>query len=135
MTDDAQTIFDENILGTLATINEDGSPWATPLHILTDKEAVYWFSHESTVHSANIARDARASLALFSPDESKGPKGVYINGRVEMLDGEDRAVAHALFEQRLGAVPAFFETARAYRLPLGTFDPSKSKRNCWYFYT
>lgn len=57
MTDHVRLLFEENILGTLATVNDDGSPWSTPLHIVTDGEAVYWFSKETAVHSQNITRD------------------------------------------------------------------------------
>jgi general stress protein 26 len=113
MTDQAQAIFDSNVLAVLATINQDGSPWATPVHVATDGVYVYWFSHDTTVHSQNIERDARISLSLFSTDESKGPKGVYING----------------------VLPPVFATASAYRLPVGEFSEEKSTGNCWYFYS
>lgn len=135
MSEEAKQLFNENILATLATINEDGSPWSTPLHVIADDSAVYWFSKEAATHSKNIVREPRVSISLFSPDESQGPKGIYVNGVAEQLDDGGRATAYALFEQRLGSVPAVFETARAYRLPIGVLDPSKSSKNCWYFYT
>ena len=135
MTEQAQAIFDQNVLGTLATVNEDGSPWASPLHVVTDGEAVYWFSKDATVHSQNIARDSRVSLSLFSPDESKGPKGVYINGRAEKLAGEGDARARQVFTARVGSLPPVFAAASAYQLPLGTYSDEKSTGNCWYFYS
>lgn len=135
MTDQAQAIFNENVLGVIATVNQDGSPWATPVHVVADKEYVYWFSHQTTVHSQNLARDARVSLSLFSPDESKGPKGVYINGRAETLADEQADVAREVFTNRIGTLPPVFATASAYRLPLGTFSDEKSTGNCWYFYS
>ena len=135
MTEQAQVVFDENILAVLATVNEDGSPWATPVHVATDGEYVYWFSHESTIHSQNVARDARISVSLFSPDESKGPKGVYVNGRAEKLAGEQADTAREVFTNRIGTLPPVFATASAYRLPLGRYDEKKSTGNCWYFYS
>lgn len=135
MTDEARAILAENILGTLATVNDDGSAWATPLHVVYDDAAVYWFSTEDKQHSCNIARDPRVSLAVFSRDESKGPKGVYINGMVETLEGAARDIAKQLVVDRIGAFPAHFEQATAYRLPIGKFNSSKSTGNCWYFYT
>lgn len=134
MNEQAQAILNENILGTLATVNEDGSPWATPLHVVADNDALYWFSTEDKAHSANIARDGRVSVALFSPDESRGPKGVYVNGRAELLGSEQRAAVYALFQGRLGSVPSVFDTASAYKLPFGSLDEQKSTGNCWYFY-
>lgn len=135
MIEQAQAIFDENILAVLATVNEDGSPWATPVHVVTDGEAVYWFSREDTAHSQNIARDGRASITLFSPDTSRGPKGVYLNGTAELLSGERRIEVYALFQGRLGSVPSVFDDASAYRLPLGVYSDEKSTENRWYFYS
>ncbi len=135
MTDQAQLVFDENVLGTVATINEDGSPWASPLHVVTDGEYIYWFSKETTMHSQNLVRESRVSLAVFSPDESKGPKGVYVNGRAEKLTGDDDARARDVATKRLGSLPPVFDVAAAYRLPLGTYNEQKSTGNCWYFYS
>lgn len=135
MTDQAQAVFDENVLAVLATVNSDGSPWATPVHVATDGTAVYWFSKETTIHSQNIERDQRVSLALFSPDESKGPKGVYVNGRVEKLTGQQDATAREVFTARIGTLPPVFATATAYRLLIGSYNAEKSTGNCWYFYS
>ena len=135
MTEQAQAIFNANVLGTLATINSDGSPWSTPVHVATDGTYVYWFSKETTQHSMNIAGDNRVSLTLFSPDESKGPKGVYVNGRAELLAGERTDEARAVFTTRLGILPPIFQVASAYRLPVGALQEEKSTSNCWYFYS
>lgn len=135
MNEQARAILDENILGVVATINEDGSPWATPLHFVGDDKALYWFSTTDRVHSVNIERDNRVGVSIFSPDESQGPKGVYVHGRAERLDDEGRVEAYKLFEGRLGSVPAVFDTASAYRLSIGTLNEQKSTGNCWYFYS
>ena len=135
MFDEARAILDENILGTIATINEDGSPWSSPVHIFSDEEAVYWFSYEDKVHSINLERDPRVSLTLFSPDESRGPKGIYINGIVSKLDDESTTAAKQLMVAKIGKIPTYFEKATAYRLPIGQLNSSKSTGNCWYFYT
>ena len=128
-------LFAENILATLATVNADGTPWGTPLHVATDGQYVYWFSKESTVHSQNIARDSQVSLTLFSPDESRGPKGVYINGNVTVLVGDDERAAREIIGTRLGGFPPAFAAAKAYRLPIGVYNAEKSTGNCWYFYS
>ena len=128
-------LFAENILATLATVNADGTPWSTPLHVASDGEYIYWFSKESTVHSQNIARDPRVSLTLFSPDESHGPKGVYVNGQVELLSGDSEQTAREIIGTRLGGFPPAFAAAKAYRLPIGVYNAEKSTGNCWYFYS
>lgn len=128
-------LFAENVLATLATVNADGTPWSTPLHVASDGKYVYWFSKESTVHSQNIARDARVSLTLFSPDESRGPKGVYVNGQVELLRDDSEETAREIIGRRLGGFPPAFAAAKAYRLPIGVYNAEKSTGNCWYFYS
>lgn len=132
---DAQTILAENLIGSVATVNTDGSAWITPLHIFSDENAVYWFSANDKQHSLNIEKDPRVSLALFSPDVSQGPKGVYVNGVVERLDETTTTQAKHLVEARIGFIPPVFATATGYRLPLGSLDTAKSAGNCWYFYS
>ena len=135
MNEQAQAILDTNIIGALATVNEDGSPWATPLHFAYDDNALYWFSSSDRVHSQNLARDARANIAIFAHDTSGGLKGVYVSGRAELLDEAGHAKAHDLFTRSLGSVPPSFATWGAYKLPIGTLNEQKSTGNCWYFYT
>jgi nitroimidazol reductase NimA-like FMN-containing flavoprotein (pyridoxamine 5'-phosphate oxidase superfamily) len=133
--DQAQTIFKENLVGAIATINEDGSPWVTPVHIVADDEAVYWFSMEDKQHSLNVARNPKVSLTLFSPDLSKGPKGVYVNGTADKLDVSATTKAKKLLEARIGFIPPSFAEATAYTLKIGELNRGKSTGNCWYFYT
>lgn len=135
MEEKMKAVFDESVVGVLATVKEDGSPWSSPLHLVLGDGFVHWFSTEDKVHSLNIARDPRVSLVHFSRDTSGGPKGIYINGKAELLDAEGRQETYQLFEKRLGSVPSTFDKASAYRLPIGQFDEHKSTGNCWYFYS
>ena len=135
MNEEARTILNENILGTIATLNEDGSPWSSPVHVFSDETAVYWFSREDSQHSLNVERDARVSLTLFSPDTSRGPKGVYINGTATKLDVNATTQAKQLIVSKIGQIPTFYEATTAYRLEIGEFNRGKSYGNCWYFYT
>ena len=135
MNSEARAILNDNLVGAVATLNEDGSPWISPVHIFSDEEAVYWFSNDDKQHSLNIARDPRVSLTLFSPDASKGPKGVYLNGTVEVLDVEATTQAKKLIEAKIGKIIPPFEKATAYRLKIGELNRGKSVGNCWYFYT
>lgn len=135
MTDEAQAILNDNLVGSIATINEDGSPWVTPVHVFSDSEAVYWFSNEDKQHSLNVDREPRVSLTLFSPDASRGPKGIYVNGIVSKLDVDATTEAKKLIEAKIGKIIPVFEKATAYRLPIGQLNRGKSTGNCWYFYT
>lgn len=135
MNDEARAILSENLIGAVATINEDGSPWISPLHIFSDEEAVYWFSNDDKQHSINIEKDPRVSLSLAAADMSHGPKGVYINGNATKLDVDTTTEAKKLIEARIGKIPPAFENASAYRLPIGQPNSGKTVGNCWYFYS
>ena len=135
MNEQVKDIFSNNIVGTVATINEDGSPWVSPVHIVADDEAVYWFSKETAQHSLNVARDPLVSLTLFSTDLSKGPKGVYINGAATKLGVDETTEARKLLEAKIGFLPPNFVDATGYRLKIGEINRGKSTGNCWYFYT
>lgn len=135
MSDEARAILSENILGTIATTNEDGSPWGTPVHVFSDDEAVYWFSFEDKLHSQNIERDPRVSLTLFSPDVSQGPKGIYVNGSAVKLNDDTVIHAKELMVAKIGKIPAHFQQATGYKLAIGQLNSSQSTANCWYFYS
>lgn len=135
MNQQAQQILRDNILGAVATVNEDGAPWVVPVHTFYDDEALYWFSHDTTAHSQNIQRHPRVSVTVWSPDESAGVKGVYINGEATKLDAEKTEAAAQLVIDRIGKLPKVFEGASAYKLPFGRLDEAKSRGECWYFYT
>lgn len=130
---DAQQIINENLIGALATVNVDGTPWVTPLHVFADDENVYWFSTLERQHSGNIKNNGRVSLSLYDADTTGGLKGVYITGRAEVSD--DFTYVHDLAVKKLGSFPKAFEGTAAYRLPIGSLDEEKSTGNCWYFYS
>lgn len=132
----ARTILDDNVLGSAATVNHDGSPWVTPLHFVADDTHVYWFSHEAAQHSENIAKNSQVSVAIFSPDESSGLQGVYINGQAEKAASRDTTErVQTLYAQKTGMLPKIFETFSVYRLEIGQCSEEKSTGNCWYFYS
>lgn len=133
-TEKVETLFAENHIGSIATINDDGSPWSTPLHMVKNDNYVYWFSNTDKVHSKNIARDPRVSLSLFCADAARGLRGVYISGRAEQIPDSEHDSAWEMFSSKLGEnVPPGMGKSRGYRLPIGEFNAEKSTGNCWYF--
>lgn len=139
MNEATRRIFAENYVGCIATVNSDGSPWASPVHMFTDEDYVYWFSKPEKQHSENIARDGRIHLTLYSTDTSRGLQGVYIAGMAELFaeaGTEEQRRAYRRMVERVGEdrMPPNMDKSAAYRLPIGTLDEQKSTGNCWYFY-
>lgn len=130
---DIKTLLAANLVGTLATVNEDGSPWATPVHIFADDEALYWFSKETQQHSINVERDPRVSLALWARTERT--VGAYISGVATKLNVEETTTHIMSLASPDGTIPPFFEATSGYRLPLGEINRGKSSEKRWYFYT
>lgn len=130
-----ESVLQDNHIGVLATVDDDGTPRATPLHFVYDGQALYWLSSRDCIHSHNLARQARASATVFSPDVGGGERGVMITGPVKMLSEAQRPQVEQLFTARYGAVPPGLRQAQAYRLPLGRMDEPQSIGRCWYFYS
>lgn len=126
-------ILEANLVGTVATLNEDGSPWATPVHIFADNTALYWFSKAEQQHSQNIARDGRVSVALWARVD--GTFGAYISGTAERLSAEKTAEILASDVVPMPATAPVFENTSAYRVEIGHINSSKSSEKRWYFYT
>ena len=131
--EEIKQILAVNLIGTLATLNEDGSPWATPLHIFADDEALYWFSQPDHQHSVNVERDGRVSVALWSKQD--GMAGAYISGTATKLDAAETEKALEIVVATIGVIPPVFAGTSAFRLPVGSLNPSKSGDKRWYFYT
>ena len=131
--EDIKKILEVNIVGTVATVNEDGSPWATPVHVFADDNALYWFSKSTHQHSVNVEREPRVSLSLWA--QANGTQGAYISGSVIKLSSEETADALGIVVATIGAIPPYFEGTFGYKLNLGQSDPSKSSEKRWYFYS
>lgn len=131
--DHIREILAANLVGTLATINEDGAPWATPVHVYADDEAVYWFSKDEHQHTQNVHRDPRVSLALWARTDAT--KGAYIQGSAEKLEGERAKDAFQLAAKPDGTLPSVFENTSPFCLKIGPSDTSRTTENRWYFYS
>jgi hypothetical protein len=59
-----EDVLNANEIMTLATVCEDGSPWATPVKFGVLKNVLYWRSYDESTHSKNIQRDGRVSISV-----------------------------------------------------------------------
>ncbi len=64
----AKSLAEEIGDGVLATLDEEGYPYTSLVEVIFDGDRNFWLLlSDLAVHSANIARDARASLLLREP--------------------------------------------------------------------
>ena len=72
---------------TLCTQEADGSAHATPLFYLAGPEReLFWFSSPSSRHSRNLAKDSRASVAVYrDTDDWRKICGVQMHGETEKI--------------------------------------------------
>ncbi|HSB89226.1 MAG TPA: pyridoxamine 5'-phosphate oxidase family protein [Anaerolineales bacterium] len=137
---DLLAILDETIILTLASLDADGSPRATPLYFAlqtasdpavtdagaslnSDVEAPFAFlflSDPDSVHIRNVEREPHCSVAAY-PAESdwRRLRGVQAKGVVGAVAEADRQDAMAVYRRRVTAVddvPAAVARSRLYRI-------------------
>jgi nitroimidazol reductase NimA-like FMN-containing flavoprotein (pyridoxamine 5'-phosphate oxidase superfamily) len=98
----ARAIIDDNRYMTLATADEAGRPWASPVYFAVDgyREFV-WVSRPESTHSRNLAVRPDCGIVIF---DSTVPvdtgQGVYVSATAEELTGPDAERAIATFSRR-----------------------------------
>lgn len=133
MKNDILPIINSVQVGSLATINEDGSPWSTPLHFAIDEDRVVWLSADNMQHSTNIERDPRVSIVIWSDTEVENVKGLYIQSKASKVTGIDEVAARQLYAARFGGIPEKFVPASTYVAPLGDINTTKTRGGRLYF--
>jgi nitroimidazol reductase NimA-like FMN-containing flavoprotein (pyridoxamine 5'-phosphate oxidase superfamily) len=87
----AQTIIDTNRYLTLATADQDGRPWVTPVYFApAGLREYYWTSTADARHSRNLAERPQASIVIF--DSTVAPyhgRAVYAVAQASELSGDD----------------------------------------------
>ena len=85
------SVIDANRFMTLATADEHGTPWASPVWFARrDERRFLWVSRPTTRHSRNIT--ARTGVAIVIYDSQTTPderQAVYIDATARELEGED----------------------------------------------
>lgn len=72
---------------TIATVDENGQPWNTPVYSAYDTHYnFYWASWEGAQHSKNIERNPKAFLVIYDSTVPEGTGfGVYIQAKAKKL--------------------------------------------------
>ena len=83
MREAVQAIIDANSYMTLATADEHGHPWASPVWFATvDYVELVWVSSPSARHSRNLAVRPELAIVIFDSRQAPGTgEAVYISAR------------------------------------------------------
>jgi uncharacterized protein YhbP (UPF0306 family) len=100
----AKAIIDANLYMVLATADEDGNPWASPVYYAPDEyRDFFWVSRPEARHSRNIAaRPGQAiAIVIFDSTVPAGTgRGVYMSAVARQLRDDETAEGLAVFSRR-----------------------------------
>jgi uncharacterized protein YhbP (UPF0306 family) len=87
----ARAIIDGNKYMVLATADEDGRPWISPVYYVPEAYREYfWLSWPGTRHSRNVAARPEVSIVIFdSQVRIGGAQAVYMSAEVDRPGGAD----------------------------------------------
>ena len=106
----ARSIIDTNLYMVLATADEAGRPWASPVYFANSGYAeFFWVSSPDATHSRNIATRPQISIVIFDSQVPIGTgQGVYMPAAAEQVAGAVLERGIKIFSQRSqahGGVP------------------------------
>jgi len=88
-------LLEETPALTLATLDPDGAPRATPLFFAADDLALIFLSDPSSQHSHNLLADPRCSVGLYpAVDDWRALRGLQLRGQARRL--REAEAPHAL---------------------------------------
>ena len=87
----AKAIIDANLYAVLATADEQGSPWATPVYFApSGYSELFWVSSPDATHSRNIAVRPQVGIVVFDSQVPIGTgQGVYMTAEAEEVTDDD----------------------------------------------
>jgi pyridoxine/pyridoxamine 5'-phosphate oxidase len=92
----AKRIIAQNRYLTLATVNAQGHPWASPVYFSTYGYAeFYWMSQNDALHSQNLKIHPSVAMVIFDTQQPVGTgQAVYISAQAEELSppSDERAL-------------------------------------------
>ena len=108
----ARAIVDSNRYMTLATADESGLPWASPVWFATvDYRTFFWVSAPGARHSRNLAARPQLGIVIF---DSQVPGGA---GQAVYMSAVAQEVAGAEIDE---GIEIFSRTSEAQGLPVWT---------------
>jgi nitroimidazol reductase NimA-like FMN-containing flavoprotein (pyridoxamine 5'-phosphate oxidase superfamily) len=83
----AKYIIENNDLMTVATANQDGKPWVSPVGFSMDEDHnLYWTSHKDAIHSQNVRQRPEVAIVVVGKNPEGNPDGVYFDATAKELN-------------------------------------------------
>jgi pyridoxine/pyridoxamine 5'-phosphate oxidase len=104
----ARRLIDGAMYMTLATADDDGRPWASPVWFAPAGYSEFlWVSDPEARHSRNLATRPQVAIVIFDSTVRIGAaEAVYVEAVAEQLSGTELERAIAIFSERSTAVGA-----------------------------
>jgi uncharacterized protein YhbP (UPF0306 family) len=101
----ARTIIDSNDYMVLATADESGRPWASPVWYAPEEyREFFWVSSPEARHSRNLAVRPELGIVIFDSTVAVGAgQGVYMSAVADQLSSEDLDRGIEIFSRRSAA--------------------------------
>ncbi len=98
----ARTIIDSNSYMTLATADETGLPWASPVwYAPAEYREFFWVSSPEAQHSRNLATRPQLAIVIFDSTVASGTgQGVYMSAVAEQPTGDELIRGIEIFSRR-----------------------------------
>jgi nitroimidazol reductase NimA-like FMN-containing flavoprotein (pyridoxamine 5'-phosphate oxidase superfamily) len=98
----ARAIIDAGAYMTLATADEEGRPWASPVWFArTPAFDLLWISRPEARHSQNLAVRPELAIVIFDSHAPIGTgQGVYFEATAELVPDDELEQAAAIFSAR-----------------------------------
>jgi pyridoxine/pyridoxamine 5'-phosphate oxidase len=98
----AMQIIDANLYMVVATADQSGQPWASPVYFAhSDYREFFWISQPDATHSVNLRDRREVGIVIF---DSSVPintgQGVYISGVARELPAHETADGLTVFSKR-----------------------------------
>jgi uncharacterized protein YhbP (UPF0306 family) len=105
----ARAVIDANKYVTLATADEAGRPWASPVYYTPDGyEVFYWASSPDARHSRNLAQRPELSMVIFDSQAQIGrAEAVYMAARAELVPDDELERCAELYGSRFPELRAY----------------------------
>lgn len=86
--DKVKEITDKIVYATLATVDENGQPWNSPVWSIHDeKYTYYWYSWQENQHSKNIRANGKVFIVIYDSTAPEGTgEGVYFQAKAEEVN-------------------------------------------------